>query len=242
MRGTRSEARTGHRAGRCGRLEHMSPFPLPVRIAAGLAATAVDQASKLPAQLTGLPVTVFSRALQVSMRVQQQITELAIRGDEVFALLRPVDDTAPWARFDEDEDAADQRNGDAGRRATVVTPGRFAPAAPPPAAPPPAAPPPATPAPAPVAPEPTSRPDGQDGAGELDEADVARELAPRSSGRGAPPVLPSYDEMSLPQLRGKLRTLSLQQLEDLLAHEHAHQDRPAFVTMLSNRISTVRSR
>lgn len=210
----------------------MSPLPLPVRIAAGLAATAVDQASKLPAQLTGLPVTVFSRALQVSMRVQQQITELAIRGDEVFALLRPVDDTAPWARFDEDEDAADQRNGDVGRRATVVTPGRFAPAAPPPAAP----------APAPVAPEPTSRPDGQDGAGELDEADVARELSPRSSGRGAPPVLPGYDEMSLPQLRGKLRTLSLQQLEDLLAHEHAHQDRPAFVTMLSNRISTVRSR
>ncbi|MPZ66038.1 MAG: lipid droplet-associated protein [Pseudonocardiaceae bacterium] len=200
----------------------MSPLPLPVRIAAGLAATAVDQASKLPAQLTGLPVTVISRALQASMRVQQQITELAIRGDEVFALLRPVEDTAPWAHFDEDEVDAG-RNGDTGGRPTTVTPGRF------------------TPDPTPTH-DPTPTPGKQDSAGELDEADVARALSPDSPGPGMPEPMPGYDEMSLPQLRGKLRALSLQQLEDLLAHEHAYQDRPPFVTMLSNRINTVRSR
>lgn len=207
----------------------MSPLPLPVRIAAGLAATAVDQAYKLPAQLTGLPVTVVSRALQASMRVQQQITELAIRGDEVFALLRPVEDTAPWARFDEDEVDV-ERNGDPGGRATDVAPGRFATATP------------ATATPATAAPEATPTPGEQDSAGELDEADVARALSPDSPGPGVPEAMPGYDEMSLPQLRGKLRALSLQQLEDLLAHEHGHQDRPAFVTMLSNRINTVRSR
>lgn len=204
----------------------MSSFPLPVRLAAGLAATAVDQARKLPSQLSGLPVTVVSRALQVSMRVQQQITELAIRGDEVFALLRPVDDTAPWARFDEDEGGAEQHNGE--RRA--ATPGSFGPT------------PPAPPAPAPAASTPTAPAEGRDGAGEVDEAEVARELTPQRPGQGLPEAMPGYDEMSLPQLRGKLRALSLQQLEDLLAHEQAHQDRPPFVTMLSNRIDTVRSR
>lgn len=214
----------------------MSQFPLPVRLAAGLAATAVDQACKLPSQLSGLPVTVVSRALQVSMRVQQQITELAIRGDEVFALLRPVDDTAPWARFDEDEVRPEQRNGGPG----IATPGRFA-ATPP--APPAPAPPTSTPAaPAPAAPTRTAPSEGRDGAGEVDEAEVARELSPQGPGHGGPDAMPGYDEMSLPQLRGKLRALSLRQLEELLAHEQSHQNRPPFVTMLSNRISTVRSR
>src|SRR5262245_33778051 len=80
----------------------MKSLPLPVRVAAGLAVTAVEQARTLPAKIAGLPVTVASQALQVSMRVQQQITELAIRGDEVLASLRPVEDTPEWATFDED--------------------------------------------------------------------------------------------------------------------------------------------
>ncbi|MDQ3153783.1 MAG: lipid droplet-associated protein, partial [Actinomycetota bacterium] len=80
----------------------MSPLPLPVRVAAGLAVTALDQARRLPTQLVTLPVTVVSRALQAGMRVQQHVTELAIKGDEVFAHLRPVDENPLWARFDED--------------------------------------------------------------------------------------------------------------------------------------------
>src|SRR4051794_5201279 len=86
----------------------MKSLPLPVRVAAGLAVTAVEQARTLPAKLAGLPVTVASQALQVSMRVQQQVTELAIRGDEVLAGLRPVEETPEWATFDEELD----ENGD----------------------------------------------------------------------------------------------------------------------------------
>ena len=82
----------------------MKSLPLPVRVAAGLAVTAVEQARTLPTKLAGLPVTVASQALQVSMRVQQQVTELAIRGDEVLASLRPVEETPGWATFDEDLD------------------------------------------------------------------------------------------------------------------------------------------
>jgi hypothetical protein len=46
--------------------------------------------------------------------------------------------------------------------------------------------------------------------------------------------------MSIPQLRGKLRFLSLDELQALLAWEMAHGERPPFVTMLANRITTVR--
>jgi hypothetical protein len=53
--------------------------------------------------------------------------------------------------------------------------------------------------------------------------------------------LPGYNEMPLAELRTTLRELSLPQLEALLDYEKAHRDRPAFLTLLSNRISTVRS-
>src|SRR3954466_8509560 len=80
----------------------MKPLPLPVRIAAGLAVTAVERARLLPQQLAGLPVTVVSEALQLSMRLQQQVTELAIKGDDVLAGMRPPEDEPEWATFDED--------------------------------------------------------------------------------------------------------------------------------------------
>jgi hypothetical protein len=80
----------------------MKPLPLPVRVAAGLAVIAIDQAKHLPEKLAELPVTVVSQALQFSMRVQQQVTELAIKGDDALASFRPVEETPEWATFDED--------------------------------------------------------------------------------------------------------------------------------------------
>ena len=188
----------------------MSPLPLPVRLAAGLAATAVDQARKLPTQLAELPVTVASRALQMSMRVQQHVTELAIKGDEVFASIRPVTDTPPWARFDEDDDVDRNDDDDVPADVPVDVPVDVPPDVP----------------------------------VEIDEADVAQALTPdpAASGSGPPPVMPGYDELTLAQLRAKLRTLSVEQLGALLEHEQRHQNRAAFVTMLGNRITTVRSR
>jgi hypothetical protein len=45
--------------------------------------------------------------------------------------------------------------------------------------------------------------------------------------------------MTIPQVRARLRGLSIDQLTELLTWESAHADRPAFVTMLTNRIATV---
>ncbi|MGH3776652.1 MAG: lipid droplet-associated protein [Pseudonocardiaceae bacterium] len=218
----------------------MSTLPLPVRVAVGLAVTAVEQARKLPEQLSELPVTAASRAVQAAMRVQQRVTELAIKGDQVCALFQPVEDTPPWARFDEDDEptapdtkttASEFGGATDGATRAAMGPGLD-----------------------------VGHGTAAAGSGEVDEADVARAMTPvrppatdTQTGNAkledtmvarlgaAPPVLPGYDELSLAQLRGKLRALSLPELTTLLDYEHLHQDRAAFVTMLSNRISTVRS-
>lgn len=82
-----------------------NPVPMPLRAAAGLAALAIDEARRLPRRLVGLPVLAVSGAMQASLRVQQGYTELAVRGDQLLAQLRPgaAEEAPPWARFDEDE-------------------------------------------------------------------------------------------------------------------------------------------
>lgn len=150
----------------------MSEFPLPVRVAAGLAATAVEQARSLPATLLGLPVTVASQTLQASMRVQQHITELAIKGDEALSVLRTPEEQPPWAVFDED-----------------------------------------------TFPEPAADPVTTDEESSL---------------------LADYDELSLPQLRGRLRSFTEDDLTELLAHEERNAQRPDYLRMLRNRLTRLR--
>ncbi|MET9228255.1 lipid droplet-associated protein [Lentzea sp. NPDC003310] len=166
----------------------MKPLPLGVRVAAGLAATALEQARRLPQQLAGLPLTVVSEAMQLSMRVQQHVTELAIKGDDVLSGLRPAEEEPEWATFDEDE--------------TPVT---------------------------------TSQ--------EITEqvlADDPWEEEERAIAE-VPEFLPTYDELSIAQLRARLRNLDVAQLEELLRYEKAHESRPEFVGMLNRRIATVKA-
>ncbi|MEV4646843.1 lipid droplet-associated protein [Saccharopolyspora sp. NPDC049357] len=150
----------------------MSVFPFPVRVAAGLAATAVEQARALPATLLGMPVTVASQALQASMRVQQHITELAIKGDEALSGLRTPEEEPSWATFDED----------------------FA-----------------------AEPEVVGEPEGEENS-----------------------LLADYDALSLPQLRGRLRSFTEDDLTELLAHEERNQQRPDYLRMLRNRLTRLR--
>jgi hypothetical protein len=56
------------------------------------------------------------------------------------------------------------------------------------------------------------------------------------------PPVPGYDGLSIPQLRGRLRSLSVAQVEALAGYERAHQARPPYLTMLENRLATLRSR
>ncbi|MEK6438024.1 lipid droplet-associated protein [Pseudonocardia sp. T1-2H] len=208
----------------------MKPLPMPVRIAAGLAATAVEQARELPRLAIEFPVTAVSQALQVSMRLQQRVTELAIKGDRVLGSLSPVEESPSWATFDDelDESPAPARNGrpvELYPTATELDSEDLR-----------------------SEPEPGPEPEEPDTAAATAAAvtasaaagDIAgTDTAETGTSPGGPNVMPTYPSMTLPQLRGKLRALSLDDLTSLLAWETTHEDRPAYVTMLSNRITTV---
>src|SRR3954465_5665087 len=78
-------------------------IPEVVRAAAGLAATVLDEARKLPETLPGLPVRIIGVAMQHAMKVQQQYAGLVARGDELFTGLRGENEPG-LATFDDDED------------------------------------------------------------------------------------------------------------------------------------------
>lgn len=194
----------------------MSSLPFPVRVAAGVVVTAVEEAGNLPRTLAGLPITAVSRVLQMSMRAQQVVTELAIKGDTALEGARPVEDAPSWARFDEDIDLSQPPRRSGGTLGRTVF-------------------------------EDTAD-DEPFGAGEASEVSSGRNgHAPLTGSPGedgatasvTPDALPGYETMTIAQLRGRLRSLSLEQVTELLAWESAHADRPPFVTMLSNRITTL---
>ena len=92
----------------------MTNIPTPIKAAIGLAATALDEARKLPETLpqaaTTVPMAVITTAMQKSLQLQQRITELAIRGDAVISQLRGTSDSAPsWATFDDDASPAESK-------------------------------------------------------------------------------------------------------------------------------------
>jgi hypothetical protein len=85
----------------------MATLPTPLKAVLGLAATALDEARKLPETLPQAPVVMVSTAMQVSLRVQQHIAALAARGEEVISQLRGSSSEPPdWATFDESPDQA----------------------------------------------------------------------------------------------------------------------------------------
>jgi hypothetical protein len=230
-----------------------TPIPPPLRAAAGLAALAIDTARKVPQQVVGLPVLAVSTALQASLKAQQTYAGLVARGDEVLGQLRGQQEDAPWARFDDDEapagrsrSAFDAVADDVDKaldpdvdedviEVAAVEP-EFA-----------------------AAPGLTeaeaggldtvslngTRPPGSEPGTDLPAGAVgdAEEAAEALDGYLAvEPPIPGYDDLSIPQLRGRLRRLTAEQVEALVAYERAHEARPPYLTMLENRLTTLRSK
>lgn len=235
-----------------------TPIPNPLRAAAGLAAVAIDEARRLPDRLVSLPLLAVSTALQTSLKMQQRYAELVARGDQLLGQLRGQQGGAPpWARFDDDVppaarprsafDAADEIPPDIGTDLAddVVDAGAVVDfveveigdglvvadlvdseidlAT------------------GPVDPADSADP----AAGLLAEEEIgalADDAADYDGYLATEPPLAGYDTMSIPQLRARLRTLSEQQLEELIGYERATAERAPYLTMLENRLVTVRSR
>ena len=113
----------------------MSQLPTPVRAAVGLAATLLDRLRQIPDDAPDVPVQIVGAAMQLSLRVQQQIAAYVARGDEVLSHIRGTSHDAPsWATFDEPPKDAADKPAEAGPPAPKkVTAPRAAPKPPPPA-------------------------------------------------------------------------------------------------------------
>jgi hypothetical protein len=186
----------------------MATAPYGVRLLIGAAATFLEETRKLPQTILMYPMTVASQAAHIVMRMQQNVADLVIKGDETLESLFPPKDEQPeWATFDEDltDKMPTTLSSEADRER--LTEGRFALYS-------------------------TTRDDGDEpakpgkragGSKAVDAPDIAVEL--------------DYESLTLAQLRARLPSLSVTDLDALLSYEGATKARAPFQTLLANRIT-----
>ena len=171
---------------------------------------------KLPKTILMYPMTLASTAAHIVMRLQQNLAELVIKGDSTLESIFPPKDEKPeWATFDEDfPDAIDgtttalPEGFEDNRRAE----GRFALYS------------------VSDAPETSDPPTGP---GKKSKKSAAGKAVPQ------PAVAEEldYPTLTLAQLRARLPSLDIGELEALLAYEQATKARAPFQTLLANRIT-----
>ncbi|GAB2658237.1 lipid droplet-associated protein [Prescottella soli] len=197
--------------------------PFVARVAAGMAITAYEEALKLPSTAMTLPMTAVSQVLQTTMRVQQSMTALAIKGDQAFCLFDRNEEEPSWAVFDEDRSDFDtdgevdvEGPADADTPDRPSTPGRFALYS-------------MTPA------------EGDDAA---DRTEKTADTGATAHDVPVPEIAEELDyaALTLAQLRTRLRSLSVEDLTALLEYEERTAARAPFQTMLTNRITSAKAK
>jgi hypothetical protein len=194
----------------------MASAPYGVRLLVGAATFAVEETIKLPKTILMYPMTLASQAAAAVMRFQQNLAELVIKGDATLEQIFPPKEEQPeWATFDEDlvDDEEPHAPGidafDADRRAE----GRFA---------------------LYTAPDPST----EGASADPPTQPVTRARKPKPT-VAAPAVADEldYEALTLAQLRARLQSLDVDELEALLAYEDATKARAPFQTLLANRIT-----
>ncbi|MGW4531052.1 lipid droplet-associated protein [Nocardia sp. NPDC004340] len=227
--------------------------PFLARVAAGAAVYALEETRRLPATAINFPITAISQMLQTTMHLQQFVTSLALKGDAVFdRLLTQSEEQPAWATFDEDDD--DEQTSSFGSesayrsRFDLFTEPEFAPV-PAESAAQEAAEPEATETAAPVTAAKAAT-NGHNGSApaklelvaDAEPAPAEPEVAAEPETAVTEPEVATrfgYADMTIAQLRARLRQLSVDDLAALLAYEQETRARAPFVTMLTNRIATV---
>ncbi len=189
----------------------MATAPYGVRLLVGAAVTALEETRKLPQTVLMYPMTVASQIAQLVMKMQQDVADLVNRGDETLGSLFPAKEGQPeWATFDDEFDTGDDGGGD-----VLDLPVR----------------------------------DGE----RLTEGRFAlfsdEPEKPASAPSGEPvsavitATLPQivaelgYEELTLAQLRARLTSMRVVELEALLTYEESSKARAPFQTLLANRIT-----
>ncbi|WP_433731814.1 lipid droplet-associated protein [Nocardia sp. CA-129566] len=209
--------------------------PFLARVAAGAAVYAIEETRRLPTAAMNFPITAISQMLQTTMHVQQFVTSLALKGDGVFDRLTSSSVEQPeWATFDEDAEPEFTATARESRFDLYAPEAEFAP-------------------------HDTLTAEAAARAGERNghtasiqtiaepetevAAPAAAEVAEPEPEVVEPEVATRYDyaNMTLAQLRARLRMLTVEDLTALLDYEQRTRARAPFVTMLTNRIATVRA-
>jgi hypothetical protein len=200
----------------------MATAPYGVRLLVGAATFAVEETIKLPKTILMYPMTLASQAAHIVMRFQQNMAELVIKGDSTLESIFPPKEEQPeWATFD--EDLGDDLGGDkADALGSAVDPtdaerraeGRFALYTAP------------------------------DGSTDAPTRPVSHAKKSPSKSIAAPAVADEldYETLTLAQLRARLQSLDVDELEALLAYEEATKARAPFQTLLANRITRATAR
>lgn len=187
----------------------MATAPYGIRLLVGAATVAVEETIKLPKTILMYPMTLASQAAHIVMRFQQNMAELVIKGDATLESIFPPKEEQPeWATFDEDMDD-DQAPSIDEADSERRAEGRFA-----------------LYSTSDAPPDPPTRP-------------LPRHAKKPTSTAPAPPVADEldYETLTLAQLRARLNTLDVDELEALLAYEEATRARAPFQTLLANRIT-----
>ncbi|MBE1552642.1 hypothetical protein GGC64_006729 [Mycobacterium sp. OAS707] len=183
----------------------MATAPYGVRLLVGAAVTALEETRKLPQTILMYPMTVASQVAHLVMKMQQDVADLVIKGDETLEQLFPPKDEQPeWATFDEDLEQGEQAPSGDGER---LTEGRFA----------------LFTGGEPETADTRAKADSGTNSAQADTPEIVTEL--------------DYESLTLAQLRARLSSLRVADLEALLAYEDATKSRAPFQTLLSNRIT-----
>lgn len=189
----------------------MGTAPYGIRLLVGAAVTALEETRRLPQTILAYPMTVASQAANMVMHMQQNLAELVNKGDEALEQLFPPTDEQPeWATFDEDLDDGD----DAGPAADTV---RDIPVT-----------------------DSERRTEGRFALYSTGGPESANGQVKTTPTNGAAPAIVDelgYDALTLAQLRARLTSLKVTDLEALLAYEEGGRARAPFVTLIANRIT-----
>jgi hypothetical protein len=195
-----------------------------VRLLVGAATIAVEETIRLPKIILMYPMTLASQAAHIVMLFQQNMAELAIKGDATLESIFPPKEEQPeWATFDEDlvDDGqvtpGPRTDGADAVRAERRAEGRFALYST------------SDTSAGGVAADPPTRP--------ISVKDAKNPAVNAKKPVSAVVGELDYEALTLAQLRARLHSLDVGELETLLAYEDATKARAPFQTLLANRIT-----